>query len=99
MVFYKLIFGWFDNLGDDVCQHGVSAMDAVIIWKGSLNANVIPVKYDSTRVCDVTAELGDTRMLMVCIYMPCDDNRPTHNIFDYKIALNDIKTICNSVNV
>ncbi len=31
--------------------------------------------------------------------MPCDHNRPTHNISDYNIALNDIITICNSVNV
>ncbi len=47
----------------------------------------------------MTVELGDTGILIVCVYMPCDDNRPTHTILDYNIALNDIKTICNSVNV
>ncbi len=58
-----------------------------------------PVKYDSSRVCAVTVELGHTRILIVCVYMPCDNYRPTHNILHYNIALNDIKTICNSVNV
>ncbi len=72
---------------------------AVIIWKGSLKANVTPVKYYSTGVCVVTVELGDTRVLIVCVYMPYDDNTPNHNILDYNIALDDIKTICNSVNV
>jgi hypothetical protein len=74
---FKTDFGWFDKLGVDVGKHGVSAMDeskilkgrpnggAAIIWKGSLNAKVIPVIYESRRVCAVTAELSDTRILIV----------------------------------
>ncbi len=37
--------------------------------------------------------------LCVCVYMSCDDNRPNHNIIDFNIAFNDIKTICNSIYV
>ncbi len=50
-------------------------------------------------MCTVTVEIHGTRILPVCAYMPCDDNIPNHNIIDFNIALNDITTICNSVNV
>ncbi len=50
-------------------------------------------------MCAVTVEIHGTRILLICAYMPCDDNRHYHNIIDFNIALNDIKTICNSLNV
>ncbi len=107
---YKSQFGWFNKLGIDVGKHRASAIGeiflkgrprggSVIHWKGSLNAKVIPVENDSQRVCAVTVEIQGTRILFVCTYIPCEDNRPNHSIVDFKIALNDIKTIFNSVNV
>ncbi len=100
----KSQFGWFNKLGIDVCKYGASAIDEILkgwprgglvmILKGSLNVKVIPVEYDSQRVCAVTVEIHGTRILLVCAYMPCDDNRPNHNIIDFNIALNDI-TSCS----
>ncbi len=52
-----------------------------------------------TLECSVTVEIHGTRILLVCAYMSCDDNRPNHNIMDFNIVIKDIKTICNSVNV
>ncbi len=50
-------------------------------------------------MCAVLLEIHGNRILLICEYMPYDDSRPNHNIIDFKIALNDIKTICSGVNV
>lgn len=108
---YKSQFGWFNKLGINVGVHGVSAMDegialkgrpyggAAIVWNGGINANIKPVKYESTRMCALTVNIADESFLLICVYMPCDDNRPCHNLVEYNTVLNDIKTICNSVDV
>ena len=84
-------FGWFDQLGDNVVTHGVSAMDdtvclrgrphggVMIVWKANINATVTPVYHESKRFCAVTVDTGLSKFLLVCIYMPCDDDRPGHN--------------------
>lgn len=107
---YKSQFGWFDNIGQGVGKHGVSAMDeskllhgrpnggAAIIWHPNLKADVKTVDYDSKRVCAVYADLSDGVLLLICVYMPCDDRRPNHNLLEYKHVLNDIDTICNMVD-
>ncbi len=82
---YKSQFGWFNKLGIDVGKHAASAMDetknlqgrprggSAILWKGSLNTKVIPVEYDSQRVCAVIVDIHGTRSLLICVYVPFND--------------------------
>ena len=60
---------------------------------------VTPVPLESKRVCAVTVDVGDSKTLLVCVYMPCDDRRQDHNTAEYKDMLNDIEILCNSVDV
>ena len=105
---YKSQFGWFDKLGDNVCKHGASAMDetkilkgrpnggVAIVWKSSIKAKVSIVDFESDRVCAINVNLNGTSTLIICVYMPCDDNRPNHNMVEYNKVLSDIKLICDS---
>ena len=98
---------WFSALGD-VCVHGVSAMDArralrgrphggaAIVWRAALAARVEPVPWDATRMCAVEVHLQEGVLLLVNVYMPCDDGRPDANVREYKTVLDEIVTLCNS---
>ena len=89
--------------------HGVSAMDegvllhgrpnggAVILWHESLGGCVTPIAWDSKRFCAVTYDTGDIIILIVCVYMPCDDWRPDGNVIEYIDMLNEISTLSNGV--
>ena len=106
---YKSKFDWFDRLGD-VSYHGVSAMDekillrgrphggVVILWKNSLKNKVTVVPIESTRLTAVTIECNAGKLLLVNVYMPCDDNKVRGNVVEYKDILNDICVLCNSVD-
>ena len=108
---HKSQFGWFDNIHDGIGKYGVSAMDenqllrgrphggVVILWKPDLKCKIIPVRYESKRLCAVIIELGDEKLLMLNVYMPCDDRCLDQNINEYIQVLNDIEILCNSVNV
>ena len=107
---YKTQFDWFNSLGDNISSHCVSAMDerrmltgrphggAAIVWRSSINAKVTPVLFDSTRTCAVIIECDNFKVLLICVYMPCDDNRPDSNIVEYNSVLNDIQSIFNLVH-
>ena len=102
---------WLNAVGSDVGIHGVSAMDenkplrgrphggAVILWSGSIGGLVTPVPWDSKRFCAVIYNNGESKMLIVCVYMPCDDWRPDANVVEYNDILNEIFTLINSVDV
>ena len=49
-------------------------------------------------MCAVTFEYDSIKLLLICVYMPVDDNRPNQNIIEFNCILNDIKIICNSVD-
>ncbi len=49
-------------------------------------------------MCVVLIEYNNNKVLLIYVYMPVDDNKPNQNIIEYNYVLNDIKTICNSVN-
>ncbi len=38
---FKTHFGWFANLGDDVCKHGISAMDETQLLKRRPNGGAV----------------------------------------------------------
>ncbi len=79
---YRSQFDWFNSLGDNVGKHGVSAMNervllkgrprggAAIILKGSLKARVTPIDIESQRVCAVSIEYDNIKVLLICVYMP-----------------------------
>ena len=89
--------------------HGVSAMDenkplrgrphggAVILWHDALEGYVNPIFCDSNRFCAVTYDNGINIILIVCIYMPCDDWRPDGNVIEYIDILHEIQTLSFSV--
>ena len=60
----------------------------------------MPLECDSKRVCAVLIHLArNVKMLLVSVYMPCDDRRPDGNLTEYIDTLNEIDIICNSVQV
>ncbi len=76
---YKSSFGWFDKIGNGVGKHGVSAMNerkflrgrpngvATIIWNKILKTKVVPVEHESDRVCAVTVDVNDGKLLLICV--------------------------------
>ena len=101
-----------DESGEDevVGIHGVSAMNeeqllrgrprggAAILWRSRMHNRVTPVTWDSTRGCAVTVQVEGEILLLVCVYMPCDDWRHDANVLEYKNILNEISVLCNSIN-
>ena len=101
-----------ENIGEHgvkVGIHGVSAMDeskplrgrpnggAVILWHEALTGIVTPIAWDSKRFCAVKYNTGNLNILIICVYMPCDDWRPDCNLVEFNDILNEICTL--SVNV
>ncbi len=72
---------------------------AVNIWKGSLKARVTPIDIESQMVCAVSIEYDNFKVLLICVYMPCGDNKHNQNIIENKSILNVIITLCNSADV
>ena len=107
---FKSKLPWLRILGDDVCFHGVSAMDegqllrgrphggAAIVWHGGMQHQVTPVPWNSTRLCAVTVNVGAETLLIINVYMPCDDGLNNRNVLEYSDILNDIDTICSITN-
>ena len=109
---FKSQLGWFYKIERGLGKHGVSAMDenialkgrphggVAILWKSTLSIKVMPLECDSKRVCAVLINLArNVKMLLVSVYMPCDDRRPDGNLTEYIDTLNEIDIICNSVQV
>ncbi len=43
---------------------------AAIIWNKNLKTKVVPVEHESDRVCAVTVDVNDGKLLLICAYMP-----------------------------
>ena len=107
---FKSSLSWFNALGDDVCIHGVSAMDegqlirgrphggAAIMWRSTLGHHVSAISLDSKRMCAITVDVATEKLLIVCVYMPCDDGLNDHNVLEYKEILDNIDVLCHSTN-
>ncbi len=88
---YKSQFGWFDKLSNGIG----SAMDenrvlrgrpnggAAILWNKNVKATFKPIDYESDRVCTVAMHMNDTVLLLICVYIPCDDRRLNQNLVEY----------------
>ena len=70
------------------------------MWNSTLANNVVPVQCESKRICAVIIQLaGNAKMLLICVYMPCDDRRADGNLNEYIDTLNEIEILCNSAHV
>ena len=100
---------WFNNIGNNIGIHGVSAMDenkplrgrpnggAAILWHESINGRNSPVPWDNKRFCAITYDTGKSKILIICVYMPCDNWRPDCNVLVYNDILNEICMLSTSV--
>ena len=109
---FKSQLDWFDKIDNWLAKHGISAMDetkalrgrphggVAILWNSTLANNVVPVQCESKRICAVIIQLaGNAKMLLICVYMPCDDRRADGNLNEYIDTLNEIEILCNSAHV
>ena len=109
----KSQLGWFDKLDTGgICKHCACAMDenvllsgrpyggCAILWKSNLQINVKPIKTDSQRLVAVVVELENhEKILLCCVYMPCDDRCMSGNLKEYEDVLNNMEEILESVQV
>ena len=108
---FKNKLSWFGALGPDVGIHGVSAMDdskplngrpfggAAVLWHESLDGRIIPVPWQSDCMCAVKYINGNNVcLLIICVYMPCDDWRHDGNVIEYCNILNEISILISSVD-
>ena len=92
----KSKLSWFQEINENIGIHGVCAMKedqllrgrphggAAILWRGTLSNRVTPVTWDSTRCCAVTVDVAGEKLLIVSVYIPCDDWRHDKNEIEYK---------------
>ena len=85
-------------MNENKLLRGLPNGGAVILWRKNINHKVVPVEYDSDRTCAVTVHIDEGILLLVCVYMPCDDRRPNNNLLEYIQVLNDIEVVCNMVD-
>uniref|UniRef100_A0A0P4VXS2 Reverse transcriptase domain-containing protein n=1 Tax=Scylla olivacea TaxID=85551 RepID=A0A0P4VXS2_SCYOL len=102
---------WFYGVGEGVNVHGVSAMEegrlvrgrphggAAILWRDSKRFRVTPVPYESKRLCAVRVHLPEQTGLVICVYMPCDDQRSDQNVNEYVNILSDIAVLSLSNDI
>ena len=71
-----------------------------ILWRSSLSCTVEPVVVVNNRVSIVLINIHGTRLLLCCVYMPCDTNYDRDNIDINNSVFNDIfdSNLCNNVN-
>ena len=81
---YKSQSDLFSAVGD-ISYHMCSAMDehkpligrphggTAILWKNDADFNVVPVETESDRLCCCKITKNDFTILLVCVYLPCDD--------------------------
>lgn len=91
------------SLHPDYMAHGVSGMcdrtelisgrpygGVGILWHRSLAAHVKPVGCNNKRLCAVTMTLGYLKLLLVNVYLPCDNHLQMTVEPEYQDALDDI---------
>ena len=95
----------FKKILPDCQYHAVSAMDeteiqrtgrpaggCAVIWKKNLEVSVTPINTNSPRICAVTMKSENTKLLIMSVYMPNDDN--SHSSYEeYGEVLYEISSI------
>ncbi len=71
-----------------------------IIWKDSINAVVTPVNTVSDRLCCAIFQFDNVKILIICVYMPCDcPESDTDNMKTFDDTLDTISEQCTTNDV
>ena len=90
------------SIHPDFFSHGVSGMSdrselirgrpfggVAILWHRSMAASVKPIKCKNNRLCAVLVTLDQRKMLLVNVYLPCDNYSQSVVEPDYQNCLDD----------
>lgn len=101
-------FEQFSKVCDHVCYSASSAMDenelligrphggCAILWNSKLEYQVDEIKCESKRLCAINVYLKEkVKLLIINVYMPCDERRVGRNLEVYNDTLGEIMDIIN----
>ena len=71
---------------------------SAILWKYNIEAQVLPVRVDSSHIGAVKAVFNNPTMLLVNVYMPCNSNSNSF-VEEFGDVLSKISLICKTVPV
>jgi exonuclease III len=107
--FFDFEIGEFTKFIDDVNAYGVSGMDShtpltgrrfggcAIVYRKTLNCSFTPIDSKNRRVCAMMMNLNDgPKILLICVYMPCDTSYDIMNLQFFNDVLNEIEFIIDS---
>ena len=96
---------------DDVNVIGISAMESrqllvgrphggcAILYRRSLSCTFTPIASKSRRVCAIMMQLNaHTRILLICIYMPCDTSNDHSNLQTFMEVLSEMEYIMDTTD-
>ena len=101
---------FIDQIPNISC-HGISAMDTSqllagrpyggcsILWRSSIACKVSPVECPSKRMCAITVDLPQVKLLLINVYMPTDTRYDRQNIIEYDNLLIDISALSERLGV
>lgn len=104
-------FSRFSELGSDIAFTASSAMTesvqlvgrpyggTCILWKSRLKNRVDIIKCTSSRLCAVSVNINEScNILLINVYMPCDDRKEGHNLDTFRSQLDEINFLVQQVN-
>ena len=68
---------------------------AAILWNKSLNADVKPLKTNSKRICAVKLNTAEISIIIICVYLPCDNYSNTNASDELLFELSQIEALLN----
>ena len=108
---YKNQFSTISNIISNANYHGVSSMNenvlnhgrphggAMIVWNNNIKHNISIVNTESNRICCIVVHIDkDVRILLINVYMPCDDRTRGDKFDELCCILDEIRIICERIN-
>ena len=102
---YNFKYSEFINILPNCQYHAISTMDeskvrrvgrpyggCAILWHRNLALTITPVKSMSARICSVQVKSNLFSLVIINVYMPCDDNKD-NNVCMYGDVLSEISSI------
>nr|XP_053609838.1 uncharacterized protein LOC128674882 [Plodia interpunctella] len=99
---------FLNTISDDFSSTGVSAMDTstgpirgrpyggvALLWRRSVFLNVIVIECDNPRICAIKVISNERSFLVMCVYMPTDENPNLAEFTDVLSAVSAIIDTCN----
>ena len=102
---YKFQHSQIENVLVGSQHHAMSAMDdsdvgrvgrpyggCAVVWHQSLALALVPVNTSTPRLCAVATDTGNSKLLIVSVYMPNDDNSDV-NFYLYGDVLSELSSL------